>query len=68
MSEEGTKQEVAQATQPEPQPIKKKRSVWKAILSNPLFWLVVSIGLLIGAIEYFERYTQIGINNTYKIF
>ncbi|MBQ7568049.1 hypothetical protein IJT17_04515 [bacterium] len=45
-----------------------KRPFWKAVLSNPLFWLVVAIALLIGAIEYFERYTQIGINNTYRIF
>lgn len=49
-------------------PPKKKKALWKKILSNPLFWLAVSIILLICAIEYFERYTQIGINNTYKIF
>ena len=47
---------------------RKKKPLWKIIISNPLFWLIVAIGLLIGAIEYFERYTQVGINNTYKIF
>ena len=47
---------------------KAKKALWKRVLSNPLFWLVISILLLIFAIEYFERYTQVGVNNTYKIF
>lgn len=47
---------------------KAKKPLWKAVLSHPVTWIILAIIAMILFINHFERYTQIGVNTTYKIF
>lgn len=47
---------------------KAKKPLWKAILTHPVTWIILAIIAMILFINHFERYTQIGVNTTYKIF
>ncbi len=47
---------------------KAKKPLWKAVLSHPVTWIILAIAAMILFINHFERYTQIGVNTTYKIF
>ncbi len=47
---------------------KAKKTFWKALLTHPVTWIILAIIAMILFINHFERYTQIGVNTTYKIF
>ena len=61
--------ETAKAKLPVSKSAKKRpKSLVLAILSSPISWIIAAILGTILFINYFERYTQVGVNSTYKIF
>ena len=48
--------------------MEKFKRILKAAMSSPIFWIIFTLVALVLFISYFERYTQVGLNTTYKIF
>jgi hypothetical protein len=38
------------------------------LLSDPIFWILAVLGVMVGFISFFERFTQVGLNSTYNLF
>lgn len=46
----------------------KTKAILLALASNPLFWIVLIVGSLVGFIALFEHVPSFGVNKIYHIF